>query len=153
MADSFSEDPADPPANPGGDIEMAEGAEEGSTNPETNGTELAVTNQDPDSDPPRTSFAQYLTSPVVTLIVGSGDTETILTAHQSLLTQSPFFAEACAEFEDDGSVGHNQSSTYPWRALPHPWLASSVGCANLRLSSSHGRLTSQTRKPMLSGVS
>jgi hypothetical protein len=45
---------------------------------------------------------------VVTLIVGGGDTETILTAHQSLLIKSPFFAETCAEFADDGSVSRTR---------------------------------------------
>ncbi|KAK4143134.1 uncharacterized protein C8A04DRAFT_12643 [Dichotomopilus funicola] len=53
--------------------------------------------------PQRTTFLQYLSSPIVTLLVGSGETETILTAHQGLLVQSPYFQEACAEFADDGS--------------------------------------------------
>ncbi|KAH8673785.1 hypothetical protein BX600DRAFT_509016 [Xylariales sp. PMI_506] len=56
----------------------------------------------------RVSFASYLSSPIVTLLVGVGETETILTSHQALLTQSPFFADACAAFVDDGSIelGH-----------------------------------------------
>ncbi|KAL2158860.1 hypothetical protein VTH06DRAFT_4052 [Thermothelomyces fergusii] len=53
--------------------------------------------------PERVTFAQYLSTPVVTLLVGSGGNETILTAHQGLLVKSPYFAEACAEFADDGS--------------------------------------------------
>lgn len=66
---------------------------------------------------PRVQFLSYLTSPVVTLLVGGtvgassalvdevdGPAETILTAHQALLTQSPYFAAACKEFADDGSV-------------------------------------------------
>ncbi|KAK5631806.1 hypothetical protein RRF57_007520 [Xylaria bambusicola] len=52
---------------------------------------------------PRTTFISYLTSPVVTLIVGSAENETILTAHQALLIQSPYFADVCAAFADDGS--------------------------------------------------
>lgn len=110
MADSFSEDAvADPTANPVGDVEMGEGAEEASTagaNTSANGVDPSVAEDESEvALIPRTTFAQYLTSPVVTLIVGGGDGEAILTAHQSLLTRSPFFAEACAEFADDGSVG------------------------------------------------
>ncbi|KAH6693518.1 hypothetical protein F5X68DRAFT_273122 [Plectosphaerella plurivora] len=52
---------------------------------------------------PRATFISYLTSPVVTLIVGQNGSETILTAHQSLLAKSPYFKDACAEFSDDGS--------------------------------------------------
>lgn len=103
MADSFSEDIEDPPANAGDDVEMVEEAEDASAN----GAEPSVSGEvAEEAVPPRTTFAQYLTSPVVTLIVGGGHTETILTAHQSLLLKSPFFAEACAEFADDGSVSH-----------------------------------------------
>lgn len=61
--------------------------------------------------PPRISFAQYLSSSIVTLLIGSGENETILTAHQALLVQSPFFAEARAEFADDGSVGFRKGSS------------------------------------------
>ena len=60
--------------------------------------------EDSEAVPERMSFMTYLASPVVTLIVGSGQNETILTAHQSLLTLSPFFREECAQFSDDGSV-------------------------------------------------
>ncbi|KAM0334445.1 hypothetical protein ACHAQA_001472 [Verticillium albo-atrum] len=52
---------------------------------------------------PRATFISYLMSPVVTLLIGSRDNESILTAHQALLVQSPFFKEACAQFSDDGS--------------------------------------------------
>ena len=110
MADSVSEDVvAEPPAHTGDDVEMGDGAEEASANPGdtagSNGAELPFHEEGPDDPPaPRTSFLQYLASPVVTIIVGNNGAETILTAHQSLLTQSPFFAEACAEFADDGSV-------------------------------------------------
>ncbi|KAI1173311.1 hypothetical protein F4777DRAFT_457202 [Nemania sp. FL0916] len=98
MAEEFHEEMLEEqPANPGGDVEMAEGEEgdghEGTVLPFADGGE---------SDP-RTTFISYLTSPVITLIVGSAETETILTAHQALLVQSPFFADACAAFADDGS--------------------------------------------------
>lgn len=89
-------------SNTGADVEMAEGGEaEGSTAgneggdlPFAEGGDVA----------PRISYVTYLTSPIVTLVVGSGESETILTAHQALLAQSPFFADACAAFTDDGSV-------------------------------------------------
>ncbi|KAK4041093.1 hypothetical protein C8A01DRAFT_45641 [Parachaetomium inaequale] len=83
------------------DIEMAEGA--AAENPD--GSELPFAEGVPEEDPvpKRVSFTQYLSSPIVTLLIGSGDSETILTAHQGLLTQSPYFADACAEFADDGS--------------------------------------------------
>lgn len=108
MADSFAEEtPAEEtPVAPGtDDVEMVEGGEEAAAG--ANGAaDLPFAEDGPEeaSAAPRTTFLQYLTSPVVTLIVGSGDSEAILTAHQSLLTQSPFFAEACAEFANDGSV-------------------------------------------------
>ncbi|KAL2753074.1 hypothetical protein ACRALDRAFT_1078062 [Sodiomyces alcalophilus JCM 7366] len=52
---------------------------------------------------PRATFLTYLTSPVVTLLVGKNGSETILTAHQALLAKSPYFKEACAQFNNDGS--------------------------------------------------
>jgi hypothetical protein len=114
MADSFvEENVSETPVNAGTDVEMAEGGE--ATPADATGAEAAAASGDlpfaeegpEDAPPPRVSFIQYLTSPVVTLLVGSGDNETILTAHQSLLVQSPFFAEACAEFANDGSVSQS----------------------------------------------
>lgn len=93
-------------ANPGGDVEMAEGGE-ASGAAAAGGDAAAATGlpfAEGGEEEPRTTFISYLTSPVVTLIVGSGENETILTAHQGLLVQSPFFAEACAAFTNDGSV-------------------------------------------------
>ncbi|KAK4693392.1 hypothetical protein P7C71_g4000, partial [Lecanoromycetidae sp. Uapishka_2] len=37
---------------------------------------------------PRVTFVDYLQSPVITLIIGSGPEKTTLSAHQALLTQS-----------------------------------------------------------------
>lgn len=114
MADSFTEEPvAETPVNAGTDVEMAEGGEATPADTSANGSadaavargDLPFAEEGPeDAPPPRVSFIQYLTSPVVTLLVGNGVDETILTAHQSLLVQSPFFAAACAEFANDGSV-------------------------------------------------
>jgi len=107
MSENFNEDILeDAPANPGADVEMAEGAGDEETAAHANGSELPFAEDGPEDPPaPRITFAQQLASPIVTLLIGSSDTETILTAHQGLLTQSTFFAEACAEFADDGSVG------------------------------------------------
>lgn len=52
---------------------------------------------------PRITFANYLMSPIVTLLIGSGD-QSILSAHQGLLTQSPYFKDICDAFVEDGSV-------------------------------------------------
>ncbi|KAK8113709.1 hypothetical protein PG999_005778 [Apiospora kogelbergensis] len=92
-----AEEQAAAPAAPVTDVEMAEGKEGGD---HADGSELPYA-ESGDAEP-RTSFIDYLTSPVVTMIVGSGGNETVLTAHQALLLQSPFFAEACAAFSEDG---------------------------------------------------
>ncbi|KAI1384833.1 uncharacterized protein F4822DRAFT_416395 [Hypoxylon trugodes] len=101
MAEEYNEGAVEEPqANPGADVEMGEGEEaEGAGR---NGAGELPFGEGGDIEP-RVNFISYLTSPVVTLLVGSGEAESILTAHQALLTQSPFFAEACAAFADDGS--------------------------------------------------
>lgn len=60
-----------------------------------------------DDLPARTTYIDYLKSPVIGLLVGQGDEQALLTAHQGLLNQSPWFAEACARFSDDVSVSSN----------------------------------------------
>ena len=52
--------------------------------------------------PVRVTFIDYLKSPIVELLVGQGEEQTLLSAHQALLVESPWFAQACAPF-DDGS--------------------------------------------------
>ncbi|KAI0460641.1 hypothetical protein F5B21DRAFT_16845 [Xylaria acuta] len=100
MAEEFNEEILEEqPTNPGGDVDMGEGDEAEAAGDE--GTVLPFA-EGGESDP-HTTFISYLTSPVVTLIVGSAENETILTAHQALLVQSPFFADACAAFAHDGS--------------------------------------------------
>ncbi|EER24029.1 hypothetical protein CPC735_053990 [Coccidioides posadasii C735 delta SOWgp] len=47
-------------------------------------------------------FLDYLKSPIVELVVGKGDDQTILTAHQGILTSSPYFAELVSQFPEDG---------------------------------------------------
>ncbi len=54
--------------------------------------------------PARVTYIDYLKSPVIGLLVGQGDEQALLTAHQALLTSSPWFADACAKFSDVISV-------------------------------------------------
>lgn len=95
----------------GADVEMdeatetaegADAADAAETNEVTNEAELALA-QVEEVVPARVTFASHLMSPIVTLIVGQTD-PTILTAHQALLAQSPYFEDACKSFVDDGSV-------------------------------------------------
>ncbi|KAL8732025.1 MAG: hypothetical protein Q9166_002977 [cf. Caloplaca sp. 2 TL-2023] len=41
----------------------------------------------------RVTFVDYLKSPMIELLIGSGDSQTLLTAHKALLTKSPFFIQ------------------------------------------------------------
>lgn len=104
----------DSPANPGADVEMAEGLGEDDTTAVAGRSEILNEGEaEEEPVPERTSFISYLTSPVVTLIVGAGESETILTAHQALLVLSPFFRDACAQFSDDGSVSDSALTLDP----------------------------------------
>ncbi|KJR88094.1 uncharacterized protein SPSK_07732 [Sporothrix schenckii 1099-18] len=65
--------------------------------------------REPTPVPTRTPFASYLSSRVVTLVVGGGEGEETketmeLTAHQDLLTKSPYFAKLCADLGDDRTI-------------------------------------------------
>ncbi|KAH8594929.1 hypothetical protein B0O99DRAFT_513189 [Bisporella sp. PMI_857] len=53
--------------------------------------------------PARVTYIDYLKSPVIGLLVGQGDEQALLTAHQALLVTSPWFADACAKFSDEVS--------------------------------------------------
>ncbi|KAH7049145.1 hypothetical protein B0J12DRAFT_710970 [Macrophomina phaseolina] len=46
-------------------------------------------------------FLDYLKSPIIELLVGKDEEQTLLTAHQALLTKSPFFEQQCAQFSDN----------------------------------------------------
>ncbi|KAL9578359.1 MAG: hypothetical protein Q9212_005769 [Teloschistes hypoglaucus] len=41
----------------------------------------------------RVTFVDYLKSPIISLVVGTGSSQTTLTAHKALLARSPFFSE------------------------------------------------------------
>ncbi|CEJ60833.1 hypothetical protein PMG11_09390 [Penicillium brasilianum] len=47
-------------------------------------------------------FLDFLTSPIVEIVVGEGDQQTVLTAHQTLLLESPFLSEFVGKFESSG---------------------------------------------------
>jgi hypothetical protein len=55
--------------------------------------------------PAKITYIDYLKSPSVELLVGEGEDRTVLSAHQALLVQSPFFEDACAQFSDNVVVG------------------------------------------------
>lgn len=116
MADAANDDIIDDTTavNPTADVEMTESGatEDGAADQ----TELPFAGEDTvvEPEPARVPFVDYLTSPVVTLIVGKDNDETILTAHQALLTISPHFKALCDNFTDDGSV----SSTAPFHQPP-----------------------------------
>ncbi|KAG9233948.1 hypothetical protein BJ875DRAFT_424847 [Amylocarpus encephaloides] len=50
--------------------------------------------------PQRVTYLDYLKSPTIGLLVGQGDEQALLTAHQALLVKSPWFKEACDKFAD-----------------------------------------------------
>ncbi|KAJ5898602.1 hypothetical protein N7504_008890 [Penicillium tannophilum] len=47
-------------------------------------------------------FLDFLTSPIVKITVGQGENETVLTAHQTLLLESPFLNEIVGKFGTSG---------------------------------------------------
>lgn len=105
MADAANDDIVEgTPANTAPDAEMLEAGAEDETAVERSELPFAGEETVVEPEPARIPFIDYLTSPVVTLIVGSGEQETFLTAHQGLLVQSPYFKAECDAFADDGSV-------------------------------------------------
>ena len=98
--------PADTPADVemGGDVPVVEiGAGAAAEAEEGDGMPFEAEPMDEETTT-RTTYVDYLKSPVIGLLVGQGDEQALLTAHQALLTKSPWFADACAKFSDDVSV-------------------------------------------------
>ncbi|KAJ6786339.1 hypothetical protein PWT90_04729 [Aphanocladium album] len=93
-----------PSGGGGGDVEM-EGAAAGEDTPYEKGpvedAETTVIQENPVAEA-RPSFIEYLSSPIVTLLVGQ-EAQTVLTAHQALLSKSPYFEQLCQSFVEDGS--------------------------------------------------
>jgi hypothetical protein len=95
------------------DIEMAnedipvveiEGGAAEEENADDNENGLPFREEAMEDAPARITYIDYLKSPVIGLLVGQGDEQALLTAHQALLTTSPWFADACAKFHDEVSV-------------------------------------------------
>ncbi|ATY58618.1 BTB/POZ fold domain containing protein [Cordyceps militaris CM01] len=88
-----------------GDVEMEGLAAAGEETPYEKGPvedpEASVIQEDPVAET-RPSFIEYLASPIVTLLVGL-EAQTVLTAHQALLTKSPYLEQLCQSFVEDGS--------------------------------------------------
>ncbi|KAF3000335.1 hypothetical protein E8E14_001140 [Neopestalotiopsis sp. 37M] len=105
MADEYREEPAEEsqPTASGADVEMDDGGAEATENADASELPFAEGGDDIPEIEQHIQFIDYLKSPMVTLLVGDGDKSAILTAHQALLEQSPYFADACAAFNDDGS--------------------------------------------------
>ncbi|PGH14822.1 hypothetical protein AJ79_02838 [Helicocarpus griseus UAMH5409] len=94
---------------------VAEGAAEGE--PEAAAAEGGEENaQEPESK--QATFIDYLKSPIVELVVGSGDEQTTLTAHQAILIASPFFKETVDKFPEDG----------PRRIILENEVLDTIGC-------------------------
>ncbi|KAI1933795.1 hypothetical protein LOZ66_006303 [Ophidiomyces ophidiicola] len=77
----------------------------------TDATEEAVDSAPPEdaesTEPPAESsqehkFLNYLKSPIIELAIGRGDERTVLTAHQAILTTSPFFAAEVSKLPENG---------------------------------------------------
>ena len=85
---------------PVGDVEMTEESEVVSRGPELE-VEIVAKDEKETTVP---SFMSYLASPVVSLVVGQDENQSLLTAHQALFSKSPYFEELCQKFVDDGSV-------------------------------------------------
>ena len=73
-----------------GEGEAGEGVEEAGGAADTDETTVATAVN------PQTVFLEYLKSPIVKLVIGSGEDETTITAHSAILERSQFFAEKIA---------------------------------------------------------
>lgn len=56
----------------------------------------------------------FLTSPIVNIVVGEGEHETVLGAHQYLLLESPLLKEFVDKFDPSGPV------SLDFRGVKHP---------------------------------
>ena len=75
-----------------GEEEVADPADDGAADPEE--TQVPASN-------PQTVFLDYLKSPIVRLVIGSGDEETTITAHSAILERSPYFGDKIAGLSPD----------------------------------------------------
>lgn len=139
--DQVHENVPDETTDAGADVEMtettglakgAEGGEGGDAAKDANGTEKPT--DDTETVEPRISFATYLMSPVVTLFVGAVNGETaVLTAHQALLNQSPYFRDIFDLWGDDSvSFPFHRRATrdFALRATANTYRTVTPGCAH-----------------------
>ncbi|MCJ1360524.1 MAG: hypothetical protein MMC33_010532 [Icmadophila ericetorum] len=91
-----------------GDIEMGVREDEEEEVESVNEDEPEGGEEEVEQSAPQLTFIGYLKSPIVELLVGSGDGQTLLTAHQALLVQSPYFAGLVSEL-----VENMRSKTIP----------------------------------------
>ncbi|ESZ97185.1 hypothetical protein SBOR_2441 [Sclerotinia borealis F-4128] len=80
------------------EIDASAGTETGTNAPAPDLQETIM-----EDTPARITYIDYLKSPVIGLLVGQGDEQALLYAHQGLLCKSPWFEEACGKFSDDVS--------------------------------------------------
>ncbi|KAK7413307.1 hypothetical protein QQX98_007817 [Neonectria punicea] len=86
------------------DVEMTESTQVTQAGDAT--TDIATTEEQPAETEvvePRITFASYLQSPVISLIVVGADDQTVLTAHQALLVKSPYFGAIFDAWVDEFS--------------------------------------------------
>jgi hypothetical protein len=69
-----------------------------------NGVGFEVIETETEEVAARVTYIDYLKSPIIEILVGEGDNVTVLSAHQALLVQSPFFEDACAQFSENAEV-------------------------------------------------
>lgn len=86
------------------DLESGATAEVGGAEGEDEGDGLPFQGDEPQIISPRVTFLDYLKSPIVELLVGLAEEQLLLTAHEALLVQSPFFKDACSQFSPDATV-------------------------------------------------
>ncbi|KAL1620687.1 hypothetical protein SLS54_006043 [Diplodia seriata] len=111
MADPASTTDTPLEGTPAADVEMG-GSGDLAQEDNTNNPEQEAGDEGDDNDegvemaeiepetPKVIKFLDYLKSPIIELLVGRDEEQTLLTAHQALLTKSPYFAEQCAQFAD-----------------------------------------------------
>ncbi|OAX77134.1 hypothetical protein ACJ72_08571, partial [Emergomyces africanus] len=97
------------PVESGGDVDMSglpeTPVEVESTVPVEDETEAGGADREeaivPAPESKEYTFIEYLRSPIVELVVGTGEEQTTLTAHQAILTTSPYFKNAVTQFTSD----------------------------------------------------
>ncbi|KAL9015281.1 MAG: hypothetical protein Q9173_000079 [Seirophora scorigena] len=82
------------------DVDM-EGGDDAAEGTAVGGRGGGAAAEEDDKPAPRVTFVDYLKSPMVELLIGSGDSQTLLMAHRALLTKSPFFTE---KFSSSGNT-------------------------------------------------